>query len=105
MFGSVGVGWSIAGAVGSAVIGVIPSCNVSESGEVTVTYGQHHLLVEGVQFEGDLVSGDRLDIIMNPEGDTRARCDHMGGRLELHLPDAVDEVGQVAREVCAEVDF
>jgi hypothetical protein len=51
------------------------------------------------------VSGDRLDIIMNPEGDTRARCDHMGGRLELHLPDAVDEVGQVAREVCAEVDF
>ena len=73
--------------VGSAVIGATPDG------------GNHHLLEEGVQFEGDLVGVDRLDILMNPEDDSEggwvARCEHMGGRV----PDPpVDPI-------CEDVDF
>jgi hypothetical protein len=105
MFGSAGVGWAIAGAVGSAVIGVVPSCTGNPDGTVTVTYGSHHLIGEYEDFAGDLVHGDRLDLVMVAGPGIQERCDHYGGVLEWHAADSVDEQGQEGRYVCTWVDF
>lgn len=103
MMGSVGVGWAIT--VGSAVIGVVPSCNVTDSGKVVVTYGSHYLVDEFVAWEFDPMHGDRVDVVMVSGPEIQERCDHYGGVLAWHDPDAVDELGLAGRYVCTEVDF
>jgi hypothetical protein len=99
MFGSAGIGWAIA--VGAAAIGLVSSCEPDGS----VTVGTHYLMDEGVAFEGDLVHGDRLDLIMVEDGGELARCDHYGGVLEVQVLDVIDEAGQAPRVVCVRVAF
>jgi len=79
-------------AVGAAVVG----CNVTPDGAI----GNHYLLEEGVAFEGDLVHGDRLDIVMDPDGDWIATCEDMGGE-PIFDPEAIEAVAYV----CEDVDF
>jgi hypothetical protein len=78
-------------AVGAAAIGVIPQCSAAPDGSVVVTYGTHYLMDEGVTFEGDLVAGDRLDLLMVMDGAEFERCFRVGGDL----------VGKV----CQDIDF
>ena len=79
-------------AVGSAVVG----CNVAADG----TIGSHHVIAEGVAFQGDLSHGDRLDIIMIGDDDWVATCNDMGGE-PIFDPAAAEEVAHV----CEDVDF
>ena len=86
--------------VGAALIGAIVSCSPLPDGTVEVTVGNHYLLAEGVAFEGDLVHGDRLDIVMVADDDWAATCDDMGGE-PIFDPEARPEVAYV----CEDVDF
>lgn len=72
--------------IGAALIGTIASCNP----DGTISTGNHYLLEENVRFEGDLVHGDRLDIIMVMDGGELIRCDHIGGKLNVNVCEDVD---------------
>jgi hypothetical protein len=78
--------------IGSAVVG----CNVAPDGAI----GSHHVIAEGVAFEGDLVHGDRLDIIMVGDADWVATCNDMGGEpiFDPAKPESI-------AFVCEDVDF
>lgn len=113
----VGNGWEIvvAAAIGAALVGTNVQCSSNDAGGVDVVVGNHYVMDEFGTFAGDLVHGDRLDLVMvdgratvtggHLEGDELERCDWYGGELIWHPADSIDEIGLAGRKVCEGVSF
>ncbi len=82
--------------IGLAALAVLSATGCEMTAEPPT--GENHITItEGWSYRFDALPGDRLDIVMTPEGDMLARCDDMGGALR------VDIFRSIA--VCEAVDF
>lgn len=83
--------------IGLAALAVLAATGCEQVGEPPVPGENLVTITEGWSYRFDALPGDRLDVVMIPEGDMLARCDDMGGVLR------VDVFRSIA--TCEGVDF